>query len=269
MENALNPTKREISGYTLKMIALVTMFIDHTAAIVLYRALSQAETAGFVTAENFEFWLGIYDGMRNIGRMAFPIYCFLLVEGFHHTKDLKKYILRLFLFALISEIPFDLAFNSSVLEFGYNNVFFTLWIGLLVIAGLDFVRKRFSLEKFTGAEWTILSLFKVLALIIILLTGMYAASYWFSTDYAAAGVVAIAAMYLLYQSPMIGFALGVMVLGIMSDASEYLALLMLIPLYFYNGTRGKQVKYLFYGFYPVHLLLLVGIAALLGLQIFY
>lgn len=269
MENVLNPTKREISGYTLKMIALVTMFIDHTAAVVLGRALMQMGTGGFVTEGNYAFWYEIYNIMRYIGRMAFPIYCFLLVEGFHHTKNLKKYILRLFLFALISEIPFDLAFNDTVLEFGYNNVFFTLGIGLLVIVAMEFVRKHFRLENYTGPEWTILSLFKVLALVVILLTGIFAADGFLCTDYGSAGVCAIVAMYVLYQSPMIGFTLGVTVLGIMSSSSEYLALLMLIPLYFYNGTRGKQVKYLFYGFYPVHLLLLVGIAALLGLQIFY
>lgn len=269
MEAVPTPTKKEINGFHLKMIALVTMFIDHGAAIILYKALMQTGTAGFVTAENYDFWYEIYNIMRSIGRMAFPIYCFLLVEGFHYTKNLKKYMIRLFLFALISEIPFDLAFNYSVLELGYNNVFFTLWIGLLTIAGIDLVRKKFKLEKFTGPEWTILSLFKVLTLAVILITGMFAAAFLFRTDYGSAGVAAIVAMYMLYESPMIGFALGVTILGIMSGTSEYLALLMLIPLYFYNGTRGKQVKYLFYGFYPVHLLILVGIAAILGLQILY
>lgn len=269
MDTMLTPTKKEINGYHLKMIALVTMFIDHTAAIILYKALTQTGTAGFVTIENYDLWYEIYNIMRYLGRMAFPIYCFLLVEGFHHTKNLKKYILRLLIFSVISEIPFDLAFNGSVLELGYNNVFFTLWIGLLVILALDLVRQKFTLEKFHGAEWTIMSFFKVFALGLILLTGMFVAGGLLCTDYGAAGVVAVVAMYILYQSPMIGFTLGVMALGIMASTSEYLALLMLIPLYFYNGTRGKQVKYLFYGFYPVHLLVLVGTAALFGLTILY
>ncbi len=115
----MNLKNIRLSGSDLKIIAVIAMFLDHLAATVLVRCL--------VTGVFWDqaAWYEVYQVMRNIGRVAFPIYCFLLVEGFIHTSDRRKYALRLFLFALISEIPFDLAFNAQVLEFGYQNVFFT------------------------------------------------------------------------------------------------------------------------------------------------
>ena len=134
--------KKGISGSTLKMIAIVTMLIDHIGAAVLARLL-MVNGLGELDQTNTDAimqWLsangalyGTYTVMRMIGRVAFPIFCFLLVEGFLHTHDVKKYAMRLGLFALLSEIPFDLAFSSKILEFNYQNVFFTLFIGLLTM----------------------------------------------------------------------------------------------------------------------------------------
>ncbi|NLC03985.1 MAG: TraX protein, partial [Tissierellia bacterium] len=91
----------------LKIIALISMVIDHYGAI-------------------FQSGIDIY---RIIGRLAFPIYAFLLVEGYTHTRDVKKYGRRLLIFALVSELPFDLAFYGK-LSFTHQNIFFTLFIGL-------------------------------------------------------------------------------------------------------------------------------------------
>ena len=115
-----------ISGSTLKMIAVVSMTIDHTAATILARYL----VSGGLSSQG---WYDCYRLMRGIGRIAFPIYCFLLIEGFLHTRNRTKYAGRLLLFAAISEIPFDMAFSGKILEFSYQNVFFTLFIGLLTI----------------------------------------------------------------------------------------------------------------------------------------
>ena len=123
--------KKGISGSTLKMIAIVTMLIDHIGAAVLARLLmvnglgelDQTNTDAimqWLSANGALYWM--YTVMRMIGRVAFPIFCFLLVEGFLHTHDVKKYAMRLGLFALLSEIPFDLAFSSKILEFNYQNV---------------------------------------------------------------------------------------------------------------------------------------------------
>ena len=117
----MNVKQQGISGYWLKVIAVVSMLIDHTSAVILEQ-IPGLENPAFL--------------MRIIGRAAFPIYCFLLVEGFYHTRSRAKYAGRLFLFALISEVPFDLAFSRRMWDFSSNNVFFTLLFGLLVIWGV-------------------------------------------------------------------------------------------------------------------------------------
>ena len=154
-------TKRRwkgISGSTLKMIAIVTMLIDHIGAVVLARLLivqgvnsidtsSQNAVMQWLTQNATLYYT--YTAMRMIGRIAFPIFCFLLVEGFLHTHDVKKYALRLGAFALISEIPFDLTFSGKVLDFQYQNVFFTLFIGLLTMMVYHMVE-----EKAADHPWT-------------------------------------------------------------------------------------------------------------------
>lgn len=248
--------KKGISGYGLKMIAVVTMLIDHTAATILERILMQMQEAGIMeTSTTYSILLMVYFVMRIIGRMAFPIYCFLLVEGFHYTRNRAKYALRLFVFALISEVPFDMAFNQTILEFSYNNVFFTLFLGLLTIMAADWIKEK-GLPK-------VLTIFLML---LCLVAGAAVAQFVFHTDYSAWGVMAIYIMYLLYEKRMQGFTL-MMVPLVMSSLTEAAALLMLIPLHFYNGTRGKQIKYFFYAFYPAHLLILSLICWAMGLGI--
>lgn len=262
-QNTLN--KKGISGFGLKMIAVITMFIDHFAAIIIARALTDYGTY-FVNVDNYHTWYTIYEVMRLIGRMAFPIYCYLLVEGFHYTKNATKYALRLFLFALISEIPFDIALNGTILEFQYNNVFFTLWLGLLAVMGIDFLRRHTIIHTQNIALQYLLTFFRGIGLMAIVLFAMGIAEFLLCTDYGAAGVAAIVAIYLLRNHPMAGFTAAVILLGLLSDSSEFCALLMLAPLYFYNGTRGKQMKYFFYAFYPVHLLFIAALGMLMGIS---
>lgn len=261
MNNQSVAGEHGISGYWLKMIAVITMLIDHSAATILERILAQMPSWAPVTVDNWEQWYRLDLLLRGIGRMAFPIYCFLLVEGFHYTHSHRKYAFRLFVFALISEVPFDMALNQSVLELSYNNVFFTLFLGLLVIMAADWVMEHFSSGKMTS------EIGRIILLVVIGIVGCVLASYVFSCDYGASGVIAIYIMYLLRKNRELGFAFAVISLGMLSGSLELLALLMLVPLHLYNGTRGKQHKYFFYAFYPVHLLLLALIAWGLGLGI--
>ena len=112
----------KLSGSTLKMIALLTMLTDHIAAFLI----------------NVDRYPAVYYTMRNIGRISFPIFCFLIVEGYFHTSDIKKYMFRLAVFGIISEMPFDLAVGGLNREaMGHQNVFFTLFLGLVVVWLID------------------------------------------------------------------------------------------------------------------------------------
>lgn len=270
--------KKHFSGYHLKMIALVTMLIDHVAAVLIWRVyaasfritgtMQRSEAIGdkiiVWVAEHQDLVFTIYENMRLIGRMAFPIYCFLLVEGFLHTSNVKKYALRLLLFAFLSEIPFDLALTGQIWDTSYNNVFFTLVIALVAMWAFSYIEKfaEFWKEK----QWDSFLGTLVVTMAGVLVTACCGgfAEMVLKTDYGFAGVFAIIAMYLLRNTRAIGFIAGVFVLTIFSSNTEIFALCMLYPLIPYDGTRGKSLKYVFYAFYPAHLLILALICMGLG-----
>lgn len=258
------------TGYHLKMIALITMLIDHIAAVVIWRFYEASfQIRGGMYSSEFIgdqliVWISrhqeavytIYESMRMIGRMAFPIYCFLLVEGFLHTHNVRKYALRLLLFAFISEIPFDLAIAHTWLSWDYSNVFFTLCLGLVLIWGISYVEKFY--EFWQEKNWDD-SMGKAVVLGIGAFMTIAVGAFGdmvLHMDYGMAGVLAILVIYLFRQSKEIGFAFSVFVLSVLSSSMEILALFMLYPIMKYDGTRGKNIKYVFYAFYPVHLLLL-------------
>lgn len=246
--------RRGLSGSTIKMIAIVTMFIDHLAAGVLGRYLIHAMGMGVDViyvgswAWRYETMYMVYQVMRFIGRIAFPIFCFLLIEGFEHTRNVKKYALRMFLFCLISEVPFDLLFNSSILEFGYQNVFFTLFIGLLTMWGFK-----------TASEWDCHWLVAVILDVVVVLSGIAAAEL-LATDYGGIGVVCIMILYVTRNRKPVQI-----LTGCISFAWELTAPLAFIPIGLYNGKRGLNMKYFFYFFYPVHLLLIYFLCMGLGI----
>lgn len=251
---------RGCSSFSLKMIAVITMFIDHTAAIILARALVQGTAAGYVTQLNYGTWELIYEVMRAIGRMSFPIYCFLLVEGFLHTRNVGKYLGRMELFAVVSEIPFDLAFSNRLWNWNYNNVFVTLFLGLVVIVVIHWIDETIQVEN-KNLFYKYLKCFAIAAAI---LAGMVAAEVM-HTDYSASGVAAISIMYVFRSNRMISFGSGVAALGIIGSPTEFYALLMLYPIYKYHGVQGPKAKYFFYAFYPVHILVLYEISRWMGL----
>lgn len=233
-----------ISGSTLKVIAAVTMLIDHVGAVILLRMLYQNSASELYQT---------YYLFRKIGRIAFPIYCFLLVEGFLKTHDLKKYLLRVGLFTVISEVPFDLAFRDSLWDISYQNVFFTLWIGLLALYFIKRIEER--------KEWG--QVIKTIGTIGITLTAMQLAE-MLRTDYAGYGVFSIVILYLLRGNRILQ-AIG----GAASFLWEIPAPLGFVPVLLYNGKRGLRMKYFFYIFYPAHLLILYAISKYMGLSLPY
>ena len=227
-----------ISGSTLKLIAIITMFIDHTGATVLRAILRHPDIAN--VQQRKVFWSGVYSLSRDIGRLAFPIFCFLIVEGFLHTRNARKYAGRLFLFALISEIPFDLALKGNWFFPAKQNVYFTLLLGLLVMMGIVWITANGTRNMFLA--------------VIPSAIGMYLA-WWIDTDYNYKGVFLIAVLYLMRYSRLYQ-CIG----GAASVTWELPAPVAFIPVYLYNGKRGLRMKYFFYWFYPVHLLVLHVIA---------
>lgn len=256
MQTGANRKWKGISGSTLKMIAVITMLIDHIGAGVLgrYLVLSWSQT-GHSEVMNID--LGdslqlVYLIMRCIGRLAFPIFCFLLVEGFEHTGNVSKYALRLAAFCIISEVPFDLLFSGTPLEFGYQNVFFTLLIGLLVMWGY-----RYCEQSIGNA------IVRTLGYILLLGGGMALAEF-LQTDYGAAGVMCILVLYIFRKTRTFQLLTG-FVAFVWQGPMEAPAVLAFALLGFYNGTRGRKMKYFFYIFYPAHLLILYLLCCILGI----
>ncbi len=244
-----------LTGSTLKWIAIVTMLIDHIGASILTKSLlymgDNPEAFGGVTPQFIEQYNSLYYIMRatrNIGRIAFPIFCFLLVEGFLRTKDFRKYILRMAAFAMLSEIPFDLVFSGKLFYWDYQNVMVTLLIGMLTMYGCKLVE-----DKIQGKFGRLVAWAACVALGAIVAELL-------KTDYGAKGIIPIMLLYFLRH-----FKLYQMIGGALSFVWEIPAPLSFLFIGFYNGKRGMKMKYFFYLFYPLHLLVLYLICLAMGL----
>ena len=223
---------RILDGSALKIIACITMLIDHAAVCLIYNMILKPNAPVVHGTSMYDLYR-VYKVMRAIGRTAFPIYCFLLVEGFFHTKSRQKYAFRLLVFGLISEVPFDLCIFNDRWHPTYNNVYFTLFIGLLVIWVWDTFKNRWYIQIPVGAALC------------------YAAHY-FNTDYGYKGILLIFILYLMHA-----WRVPQVVFGLISMYWELPGVILgFIPILFYSGKRGRQLKYLYYMFYPGHLMLL-------------
>ncbi len=230
------------SGSTLKIMALVLMFIDHVGAVIVQRTM-------WMPGFNHDFWNSLYMPIRYIGRLAFPIFCFLLVEGFVHTSDVRKYMRRLLLFAFISEIPFDLAVTGKVFSLEYQNIFWELAWGM----GAMFLLKAIEGKQLNYFVQVILRLGTI---------GVFAFSAeHLNFDYGMYGIISIIALYVFRQKRVMQ-----LVIGAVSFCWEPVAPLAFLVLALYNGKRGRKIKYAFYIFYPAHLLVLYVIARVIGCQ---
>ena len=246
--------EKGLDGAALKWIAICSMLIDHIGAVVLeYGLYYEGGAKGLRGLAEGPWGNEIEIGawfLRVLGRPAFMIYCFLLVEGFIHTRNRMKYGKNLLIFSLISEIPFDLAVGNGLFVPEYQNVFFELFIGFGVLSALERVKLR---ECGSGIAQTPRR---------CLYIGIgCAVAELLRADYGASGILIIAAFYLLSQNRKKQTAAAA-VLGFLESFGITLGAggLAAIPIGVYNGKRGKQrYKYLFYWFYPVHLLLLYAV----------
>lgn len=253
--------------FALKIIAIICMLFDHIG-----------------------YFFGIFP-FRIIGRLAFPIFAFLVSNGLKYTRNVKKYVLRMAVFALISELFYDISFGSAISIKSLDNVFFTLLFGLLFLIGFDWLKKRFS-EK----------IFLAYILSIPLLAVVFAVSCISSCDYGYIGVFTVIVFGIFDSSTAkgkIGITLGIILFSgwriwtyfayrIFSSAGidvfafpysgffftkafpsrwtlcQLIRIAALVPIFPYNGKSGQPkskklsavFKYGFYLFYPLHIILL-------------
>ncbi len=173
---------------------------------------------------------------RYIGRISFPIFCFLLTEGARYTRNIRMYMARLGGFAILSEIPYDLAFHGKAFDFEYQNVFFTLLLGVMMMYILERTRE--------------LPL-KVLEILLVM-----TAADFLRTDYGYRGILLIALFSLLREKLWLKTICGAVWNFIWNGSIQGYGALAMIPIALYNGERGRRMKYFFYIFYPAHLIVL-------------
>lgn len=203
-----------MNGFWLKMIAIICMTIDHVGFILFPDLL----------------WL------RAIGRLAFPIFAFLVVEGFVHTRSFKKYFFTMFGFAFVCQVPGLIISHFPV------NIFFTLSIGLLAMRVLNYERINVVFQ------------YSIVIFLIFF-------AEFINADYGSYGVVLILMFYFVkkYSIATPHIVPFYVLVSLMSNLFQMISIFALVPIYFYNGERGfsnKYIKYGFYLYYPIHLTLL-------------
>ncbi len=243
LKNKIYRKLPDISAKTLHILAMFFMLSDHMWATI-------------IPGQN---WLTC------VGRLAYPIFAFLAVEGYFHTHNFKKYMLRLLLFAVISEIPFNLMYGASVIYPYHQNVLWTFLIALGGIWGIEQVKQRVK-------KWFVIPL---ILLIVLVCAGLGTIG---MTDYYGAGVLMVFLFYVFHGRAWWCFVgqviamywVNVHLLGSMyypitlfgkefSFVQQGLALFALVPIWLYRGRQGghsKIFQYFCYAFYPVHILIL-------------
>ena len=248
---------RIFSSFYIKMIAVITMLVDHGAHIFLFGVVSFDE----------------YLLLRGIGRIAFPLFVYLIAQGCKYSKKMELYVFRLGLFALISEIPFDLAFRGGNINFidflNDTNIFYTLFLGVLAVyifQKMMFVQyedERVWRFKGLGTSVTKENLlgYAMLPLFLVPLFGIMALADWLGTDYGGLGVLFIVGMGIVVEFKHYFFAQLLIIIvvmtalyGLLSDFWLF-SLISIVVIVLGNGKLGPKAKWFFYITYPAHLLL--------------
>lgn len=255
--------KRRVTATTLKWIAFVSMVTDHVAYSIVNRIYLQMPDSAAREMVDITIFV-----MRLFGRLAFPIFCYLILEGISHTRSPLRYGLRLFVLAIVSEIPYDLVVSQTLMDWSSQNTVCTLLVGFLCIELMLWSRQKLSCKP------TVCTL----AWFVILIACLAIAEFG-QTDYGALGVLTMVLMQRLlermslmqqqsqemnFQKFPIGelvwneplcFIVALIPMAIVKQ-TELAAMFFAPVLLRYDHTRGTQGKYLFYVLYPLHLLLI-------------
>jgi hypothetical protein len=247
MEQVYPKRNKGFSGQAIRLAAISTMLCDHI----------------WVTIAQEYSWL------TYIGRIAFPLFAFLIVEGFYHTTSRSAYLVRILLLAAISEIPFDLMRSGKLVDPGSQNVLWTLAFGLLAIIAVHFIKTRIDNVVVTGAATVAAAAF-----------AMYLADALL-TDYYGYGVLTVLLFYIMrdLRYERLGQLFGLLLINVvwMSGAVvtwhigqaaltfpiQSFALISLFLIWKYNGARGMDntiLRFMSYAFYPLHMLILALMA---------
>ena len=229
-----------LSSAKLKFIAIFSMLVDHINKAMIYPNL----------VSNMGFLATLSDVFDVIGRIAFPLFCFMLIEGFFKTRNRKKYLLNLLIFGIISEVPFDMFTTGSFYNANWQNVMFTLALVLGTIWIIDILKHK--MENKPKVLWYIVSLLIVMVMCIVTMM--------LSLDYEHHAILMGYVFYLFYNKPLLQIPFGC--LSVYDQPWSLLGFGLILT---YNGKRGKQNKMLNYWFYPVHLLILGILRLSLGL----
>ena len=236
-------SKLNISSTSLHILAMALMLCDHLWAMLLPA----------------QEWLTC------IGRIAFPVFAFMIVEGYLHTHDLRRYLLRMLVWALLSEVPFDLMYGGSIFYPYHQNVLWTFLLGLLLIRMIDQGRGRLR------------PVFSFLLSAGIVILG-FVLGYVTMIDYYGVGVLTVLTfyffrnrnwrnricqflcLYILNVKVLGGYYYEIRIFGFEAKIIQQgFALLSLIPIWLYHGRQGihsKAFQYFCYAFYPAHMLAL-------------
>lgn len=236
----------------LKLIAMVTMFLDHAAVAMIYNP-------GLNVIH--PLYANIGTAMRLIGRMAFPLYAFLLAEGFLCTKNRGRYLLRVTVFAVLSEIPYNLVAGNLMPGDGvfypeFQNTMGLMVIGLLCMNGLELVRRLYP-DRDTALQ----KLYSGALMVLIVMAGMLTAEV-LRVDYGALGLLLILVCFRFRHQPveflMMGCGVLLLIYPPTAGGNAFAAWIAIFLINRYNGERGPKMGRLPYFFYPVHLMLLYG-----------
>ncbi len=215
-----------MNAFTLKLIALISMMIDHIGDVMV------TQRSAYLT-------------MRSIGRLSFPIYCFFIGEGYRYTRNIYKYLARIGIFAVISEIPFDLCFSGRLVDTTHQNVMVSFFLAVIMLIVIDHI-PELPLKLVT------IGVFGTLGQQI-------------HCDYRYIGPLMIFFFVYYRDIPVLKNFTEIMCNIKFSSVLQNMGIMALIPLSFYNGRRGPSLKYLFYAAYPVHLFIIYLAAVYRGI----
>lgn len=208
------------------------MAIDHFAVIFFNNSFLYGD---IIINANYE---KIYYILRAIGRISFPLFAFLLIEGIKHTRNIMNYGFRIFIFAIISEIPYDWGVFGKIVNIQHQNIFFELFLGLVLVSMFRLCENRICLMG------------NLVVKIVLSMMFMYASEY-FRIDYGYVGILVIIIFYLIDNKNLSIVVVCLLLTDMVKD--ELFAWLSVFPIAMYDNTRGYYKKYTFYMAYPIHL----------------